>query len=114
MGGQIDHELNMYRRMEQFPTSHPGRDAIRTLLDTFYIDGPADKHCCLVHRPLWESVLTFLRRNPAERLPSAVVVYVLQRVFLALDYLHTECQITHTGILHFCFFFCTLLFHPFH
>ncbi|PLB49327.1 kinase-like protein [Aspergillus steynii IBT 23096] len=98
MGQQMDHELNMYRRMEQFPTRHPGRDAIRKLLDTFYINGPDDSHRCLVHRPLWESVLAFLRRNPVERLPSAVIVYVLQRLFLTLDYLHTDCQITHTDI----------------
>jgi len=81
MGQLVDNELKMYRRMEQSPKGHPGRDAVRTLLDTFYIDGPEDKHRCLVHPPLWESVLTFLRRNPVERLPSAVVAYVLRRLF---------------------------------
>ena len=98
MGQQVDNELNMYRHMEQSPTAHPGRDAIRTLLDTFYIDGPQDKHRCLVHPPLWESVLAFLRRKPVERLPSAVITVVLHRLFLALDYLHTECHIAHTGL----------------
>lgn len=97
MGQQVDNELNMYKYMEQSPTAHPGRDVIRTLLDTFYIDGPQDKHRCLVHLPLWESVLAFLRRNPIERLPSPVIAVVLHRLFLALDYLHTECHIAHTG-----------------
>lgn len=87
----------MYKRMEQSSKGHPGRDAVRTLLDAFYIDGPGDKHHCLVHPPLFESILTFLRRNPVERLPSVIVVVVLQRLFLALDFLHTECQIIHTG-----------------
>ncbi|KAJ5102305.1 hypothetical protein NUU61_004527 [Penicillium alfredii] len=98
MGQQLDNELNIYRHMEQSPTAHPGRDVIRTLLDTFYVDGPKDKHRCLVHPPLWESVLAFLRRNPVERLPSAVIAVVLHRLFLALDYLHTECMIAHTDI----------------
>ncbi|KAJ5254496.1 hypothetical protein N7497_003127 [Penicillium chrysogenum] len=98
MGQHVDNEVNIYRRMEQFPTAHPGRNVIRTLLDTFYIDGPQDKHRCLVHPPLWESVLAFLRRNPVERLPSPVIAVVLHRLFLALDYLHTECQIAHTDI----------------
>jgi serine/threonine-protein kinase SRPK3 len=98
MGRQVDNELTMYRRMEQSPKGHPGRDAVRTLLDTFYIDGPQDKHQCLVHPPLLESILTFLGRNPVERLPSAVIAFVLQRLFFALDYLHTECQIIHTGL----------------
>lgn len=98
MGRQVDNELSRYRRMEQAPTAHPGRDVIRTLVDTFDIDGPQDKHRCLVHPPLWESVLAFLRRNPVERLPSAVIAVVLHRLFLALDYLYTECQIAHTGL----------------
>ncbi|PKY07214.1 protein kinase [Aspergillus campestris IBT 28561] len=98
MGNQVDDEIEMYRHIEQCPKGHPGRDAVRTLLDTFYINGPEDRHRCLVHRPLWESVLTFLRRNPVERLPAVIVAVVLRRLFLALDYLHTECQVIHTGL----------------
>ncbi|PLB47751.1 kinase-like protein [Aspergillus steynii IBT 23096] len=98
MGQQVDNELNIYEHIKQSKTAHPGRDVIRTLLDTFYINGPQDKHRCLVHPPLWESVLAFLRRNPVERLPSPVIAVVLHRLFLALDFLHTECQIAHTDI----------------
>ncbi|KFZ07191.1 hypothetical protein V501_06690 [Pseudogymnoascus sp. VKM F-4519 (FW-2642)] len=97
MGQQADHEVNMYRRMAESPKGHPGRDAVRTLLDTFYIDGHGDKHQCLVHLPFFESILTFLRCNPVERLPSEVIAFVLLRLFLALDYLHTECQIVYTA-----------------
>lgn len=59
-GQQVDDELNMYRHMEQSSTTHPGRDVVRTLIDTFYIGGPQDKHRYLVHPPLWEclSLLT--------------------------------------------------------
>lgn len=90
--------LKMYQRIEKSSKTHPGRVAVRSLLDTFDLDGSEDKHRCLVHPPLWESVLTFLRRNPIERLPKPVLAFVLQRQFLALDYLHTECQIVHTGL----------------
>ncbi|KAJ5201990.1 kinase-like domain-containing protein [Penicillium cinerascens] len=82
MGQLVDDELKIYRHMEQSPKGHPGRDA----------------HRRLVHPPLWDSVLTFLRRNPVERLPSAIVAFVLRRLFLALDYLHTECQIIYIDI----------------
>ncbi|KAL4874722.1 kinase-like protein [Aspergillus karnatakaensis] len=98
MGHQVDNELNMYKIMEQSSSTHPGRKVIRKLLDTFDIDGPQDQHRCLVHPPLWESVLAYLRRNPVERLPSPVLAVVLHRLFLALDYLHTECHIAHTDI----------------
>ena len=97
MGQQLDDELNMYKRMEKGSNKHPGRSAVRTLLDSFTIRGPEGEHRCLVHPLLWESVLTFLHRNPIGRLPSPVLAFVLQRLFLALDYLHTECQIIHTG-----------------
>ncbi|KAJ5719323.1 kinase-like protein [Penicillium malachiteum] len=97
MGQQVDNELEMYKYME-LPFAHRGHNIIRTLLDTFYIYGPQDKYRCLVHTPLWESVLAFLRRNPIERLPLPVLAVVLHRLFLALDYLHTECHIAHTGL----------------
>lgn len=86
------------KRMERGSKNHPGRSAVRSLLDSFDVDGPEDKHRCLVHPPLWDSVLTFLHRNPEQRLPAPVLAFVLKRLFLALDYLHTECQIIHAGI----------------
>ncbi|RAK98773.1 kinase-like protein [Aspergillus ibericus CBS 121593] len=98
MGQQLDDELQMYKRMERGSKNHPGRSAVRSLLDSFDVDGPEDKHRCLVHPPLWDSVLTFLHRNPEQRLPAPVLAFVLKRLFLALDYLHTECQIIHSDI----------------
>ncbi|KAI1077700.1 kinase-like domain-containing protein [Whalleya microplaca] len=98
IGDQLDDELNIYKRIERGSKNHPGQDAVRTLLDSFDVDGPDGQHRCLVHTPLWESVLTFLHRNPVRRLPVPVIAFVLKRVFLALDFLHTECQIIHTDI----------------
>ncbi|KAF3398947.1 hypothetical protein DPV78_007095 [Talaromyces pinophilus] len=72
MGQQLDDELKMYKRMEKASNKHLGRNAVRTLLDSFNINGPEGEHRCLVHPPLWESVLTFLHRNPIRRLPSPI------------------------------------------
>ncbi|KAH7095003.1 kinase-like domain-containing protein [Paraphoma chrysanthemicola] len=90
LGQHLDDELEMYKRISKASKSHPGRTSVRSLLDSFDLDGPEDKHRCLVHAPLWESVLTFLRRNPIHRLPAPVLAFVLQRSFLSLDYLPTE------------------------
>ncbi|KAL2859893.1 kinase-like domain-containing protein [Aspergillus lucknowensis] len=101
MGQGIDSELKMYQRMSgamSGATNHPGRNAIRSFSDWFLIDGPEDKHQCLVHPPLFESVWEFLHRNLVRRLPNPVLAFTLRRVFLALDYLHTECQVIHTDI----------------
>lgn len=98
MGAYNDDELNTYKRISQVETDHPGRSAIRELLDSFDVSGPAGEHRCLVHPPLWDNMLTFIHRNSEGRLPTILVSYILQRVFLALDFLHTECQIIHTDI----------------
>ncbi|TDL19982.1 CMGC/SRPK protein kinase [Rickenella mellea] len=101
MGSQLDNELNMYKRIEKATKRRPrhsGRSAVRSLLDSFDVDGPDGQHRCLVHRPLWDSVHTFLHRNPVRRLPPLVLSLVLERLFLALDFLHTECRVAHTDI----------------
>ena len=97
MGTRLDNEVTMYKRMSSCSEKHPGRDAVRGLLDSFDVTGPDGCHRCLVHPPLLESLLAFLRRNPIRRLPALVLAFTLYRLFLALDYLHTECQIIHTG-----------------
>lgn len=97
MGQQLENELAMYRRISASTSNHKGRSAVRELLDSFDVTGPDGSHRCLVHPPLWESVLTFLHRNPVRRLPPPVLAFVLHRLFLALDFLHTECKVIHTG-----------------
>lgn len=97
MGQQLDDEINIYKRIEGASKSHPGRRAIRSLLDSFDLQGPDGVHRCLVHPPMFESAWAFLHRNPIQRLPAPVLAFILQRLFLALDFLHTECKIIHTG-----------------
>lgn len=97
MGEQLENKLTMYKRVSTSVAKHPGRGAVREPLDSFDVVGPDGCHRCLVHPPSWESVLTFLRRNPVRRLPAPVLAFVLRRVFLALDFLHTGCEIIHTG-----------------
>ncbi|KAF5604824.1 CMGC SRPK kinase [Fusarium pseudocircinatum] len=88
----------MYKRISASSPNHPGRSAVRELLDSFDVAGPDGSHRCLVHPPLWESMWTFLSRNPVRRLPPVVLAVTLRRLFLALDYLHTECKVIHTDI----------------
>ncbi|KAK7513784.1 kinase-like domain-containing protein [Phyllosticta citriasiana] len=98
MGSELDNELNVYKRIESAAKDHPGRSAVRSLLDSFDVDGPQGRHRCLVHPPLWESVLDIRHRNPVRRLPEPVVAFLLKRLFQALDFLHTECHVAHTDI----------------
>lgn len=99
MGQQLENELEMYKRIFASSSKHPGRSAVRELLDSFDVTGTDGSHRCLVHPPLWESMWTFLNRNPVRRLPPVVLAVTLRRLFQALDYLHTECKVIHTGIV---------------
>ncbi|KAG5993079.1 hypothetical protein E4U52_002294 [Claviceps spartinae] len=94
----LENELDAYKRIENSAIEHPGRRAIRSLLDTFVIDGPDGQHRCLVHPPLWDSVYGFRRRNPVGKLPEPIMALVLKPLFHTLDFLHQECHITHTDI----------------
>lgn len=105
MGNQVDDETRIYDRIRTATRFHRGRSAVRSLLDSFDITGPYSQHRCLVHTPLWESVAVFLQRNPVHRLPKPVLAFTLRRLFEGLDYLHTECNVIHTGKFpghHFC------------
>ncbi|KAI1061636.1 hypothetical protein LB506_011831 [Fusarium annulatum] len=67
MGQQLENELEMYKRISASSSKHPGRSAVRELLESFDVTGPDGSHRCLVHPPLWESMWTFLNRNPEEQ-----------------------------------------------
>lgn len=87
-------ELAAYQRMR--PLFHPGRQAVRTLLDSFTITGPHGKHKCLVHMPLWGSIKTFITTNAQTQLSVPVMATTIIRLLQAIDYLH-KCKIIHTG-----------------
>ncbi|KAJ2913832.1 hypothetical protein MD484_g6588, partial [Candolleomyces efflorescens] len=97
--GAISQELEAYNRFKNGPVNHPGRAAIRTVLDSFTLPTPDGdgEHLCLVHPPLWDSMKAFLKRNPVGRLPAPILAFTLQRMLQALDYAR-ECRVIHTDI----------------
>ena len=95
---ELGNELNIYKRIDDAPKDHPGHSAVRSLLDSFDVDGPHGRHRCLVHAPLWDNMLSFKHRNPVARLPPEIIAFVLKRLFLGLDLLHRECNVAHTDI----------------
>jgi serine/threonine protein kinase len=93
-------EINIHKHIENSSSKdHPGRNAIRLLLDSFNVNGPnGQEYQCLVHPPLWESILDIRHRNPVQKLPEPILAFVLKRLFQALDLLHTDCHVVHTDI----------------
>ena len=78
---------------------HPGRNFIRKLLDHFYIHGPHGRHACLVHEPLGMSADVLVRMSPRQAMTLEDMKPGIRQLLIALDFLHSECHIIHTGII---------------
>jgi non-specific serine/threonine protein kinase len=78
-------------------SKHPGRNFIRKLLDHFYIQGPYGRHVCLVHEPLRMSADILVKMSPGQVMTLDDMKPGIRQVLIALDFLHSECHIIHTG-----------------
>ncbi|KAM0340745.1 hypothetical protein ACHAPU_010336 [Fusarium lateritium] len=95
---QLENELEAYKRISEASSEHPGRETVRELIDSFDITGPKGTHHCMLHLPLWESLGSVVYRTRDVRLTAPLLAFVLRRLFLALDFLRTECKVIHTNI----------------
>ncbi|RAL15370.1 putative protein kinase [Aspergillus homomorphus CBS 101889] len=86
---------------EHIPTvdpSHRGRSLIRTLLDSFEVEGPRGSHSCLVYPPMREPLSMYQRRFDGEKMPLPLIKTYIRALLTGLDYLHKECRIVHTDL----------------
>lgn len=67
------------------------------MLDGFTADGPSGCHQCLVHEPLLTSISHFQASLANQRLNEEILKLLLKELLVALDYIHTETQLIHTG-----------------
>jgi serine/threonine protein kinase len=91
-------ELELSRRIATADPHHPGLQYVRLVLDSFDISSPQGNHVCLVYEPMRETLSTFQERTQNRRLPSNLMKPLLRFLLLGLDYLHTKCHVSHTGL----------------
>ena len=91
-------EVNVYKHLMSVQSKHSGRNYIRNALDAFTIQGPNGEHHCLVHEPMLESAQELLRRNRSHRFTEDLLRVLLRLLLTALDYLHTDAHLIHTGM----------------
>ena len=88
----------MYEHISKGSSSHIGKRFVRTALDSFVIPRTGGDHHCLVHVPLWGSLRDMILRNPyRDRFTEQLLKATLKCLLQALDYLHTDRKIIHTG-----------------
>lgn len=91
------HERDIEECIARQSPSHRGRAIIRTFLESFDIAGPEGKHVCLVYEPMREPIWILQKRFINQRLPLPIAKAYIFILLAGLDYLHTECNIVHTG-----------------
>lgn len=90
-------ELKVYRYLKNVESDHPGRGMIRKLEEYFELPGPYGTHQVFVMPPLGLSLRAFQDMMPGHIFAQPIVRITLQRVSVALDFLHGPANITHTG-----------------
>ena len=95
--GTAKSELAILQHISKEYSSHEGWHFVRKLVDSFAIDNGGQDHVCLVFEPLREPLWLYCRRFVDGVIPSDVLKVILQMILQGLDYLHTECQVIHTG-----------------
>ncbi|KAF4634318.1 hypothetical protein G7Y89_g3796 [Cudoniella acicularis] len=96
--GDQQEEFQIYQCLGKGSPSHPGYSHVRTALETFVIPRPGGDHTCLVQKPMWESFRDLRYRLPNGLFTEELLKGSLKQLFMALDYLHTECKLVHTDI----------------
>lgn len=68
------------------------------MTDRFELKGPRGSiHQCIVHEPLLTSLLHFQATLDPPNLPENLLKGALQQLLQALDFLHSEAHVIHTG-----------------
>ena len=89
-------ELKIYKHLATVDSSHPGQAFIRKIYDAFQLDSVRGKHQCLVQQPMLMSVREMITLNP-KLFNLQLLKTTLKRLLSALDYLHTDAKVVHTG-----------------
>ena len=99
---RVNQEVRVLEHISRIKTQHPGRDLVRKMIENFELSGPSGTHQCIVYEPLLTSLLHFQATLDAKSLPEDLLKGALQQLLEALNYLHSEANVIHTGLYIFC------------
>ena len=90
-------ELEVLQYLKSIQSEHSGREQIRLLEDHFTIQGSCGPHIVFVLPPLGVSVKHLQELQPGGVYDEETAVSAIQRTVLALNFLHHEASVIHTG-----------------
>ena len=92
-----ERETAAYKHIATCERSHPGSSLVRRLLDSFDLTASGGLYPCLIHEPLGMNIATFRDLMPNHRLSEDFTKAILKQLLRALDFLHSEAKMVHTG-----------------
>lgn len=95
----VTREIEIYNHLQRIQSSHAGQSCLRPLIEIFEaqnLDGH-NTHTCLVHPPLGISLDQLTPLLPDKVMSSSMVRTTMRNILAALDFLHTEAHVIHTG-----------------
>lgn len=96
---QAAREAEVFKHLNSLTTEHRGSRSVRMALDTFEFTTAEGSYQCLVHKPLGMHLSQLQRLFVSGTLPENILKATLTHILLALDFLHTEARLVHTGEL---------------
>lgn len=95
----VSQEIEIYNHLKTIQSDHAGQSCLRSLIETFQVRNPDGhrNHTCLVHPPLGISLDQLTPLLPGKVMSSSMVRTTMRNILAALDFLHTEAQVIHTG-----------------
>lgn len=96
----LGNELAMLKRLKESAQDHPGSSFVRTADDIFDIAGPTGSHKCIVSKPQGCSLWTLQHMFPDAKVPKEIVRDYVHRMVGAVNWLHADCGVIHTGMRH--------------
>lgn len=88
-------ELEILQHIKAHAKAHPGGKHVARVLDSFTVTDHHGPHLCLVFEVLGTFRSSVYR--PGNEMSVPIVKHVTKQLLLALDFLHSECEIIHAG-----------------
>jgi serine/threonine-protein kinase SRPK3 len=96
---QAENEEKVYKHLRSVKTSHLGAKGIRALRDQFQLPGKYGPHECLVHEPLGLTLKDIREMSDGGKVHGGLLKPIIKYLLMALDFLHHEARVVHTGKL---------------
>jgi serine/threonine-protein kinase SRPK3 len=92
-------EVDILKTVMKARPDHPGFRHCLHLYDAFIANSFHGPHICLVTNLLGKSLVSLRRVQPNGKgaFPIVLSKRIIKQTLLALDYLHRECDLVHTG-----------------